>query len=261
MNCYRMEEYNYDQGHLDVDATYILHLEGNGRLPQIQQQLEQYQPSRKVYLVYNKGYKKCSKQLHTDSPPIDLIDAFLTVFHDAKEKQYRNILVLEDDFQFHPYIKRRDIQEEINTFLHEHREKDIVYYLGCIPFLRMPGTHPKLFLSCGTHACIYTEKTRNRVLAEKVDTIADWDMYHNMNSTRYGYYTPLCYQLFPITENSKTWTKNFSNMGTLIQILLKVLHLDKQVEPGYTIAYIISLLFFFMLIYFLIKTLKIFIAF
>ena len=80
-----MEEYNYEKGLLDVDATYILHLEGNGRLEQIQTQLEQYHPSRKVYLVYNQGYKKCQKNLPLESPPYDLVDAFLTAFHDANK--------------------------------------------------------------------------------------------------------------------------------------------------------------------------------
>ena len=60
--CYRFEllEFN-DWLFENVDATYILHLEGNGRLDHIHDQLKTYHPTKKVYLVYNKGYKKCHK--------------------------------------------------------------------------------------------------------------------------------------------------------------------------------------------------------
>lgn len=245
MNCYRMEEYNYDNGLLDVDATYILHLEGNGRLPQIQEQLEQYHPSRKVYIVYNKGYKKCEKNLHENAPAIDLIDAFLTVFRDANLKKYKNIVVLEDDFQFHPDIKCDTIQKEIADFM---EEKDMLYYLGCLPYLRLPGKHSRVIMSTGTHACIYTEQLRNRVLLdeEKLKLIKDWDVYHLLCSVKYGYHKPLCYQLFPDTENSKLWKKN---AGIILNIIIRLLHVDKKVEPGYTIMYTFSVLFFYLLLF------------
>jgi hypothetical protein len=47
------------------------------------------------------------------------------------------------------------------------------------------------------------------------------------------YNEPLCYQLFPETENQKYWGKNVVG-------IIKLLKLDTQVEPGYSIAYIAS---------------------
>ena len=67
-HCYHFEKHSYNDGCLSesVDATYIIHLEGNGRLLKIKQQLEKYHPSYTTYILFNKGYKKCyvSKNFH-----------------------------------------------------------------------------------------------------------------------------------------------------------------------------------------------------
>lgn len=64
MECYKFEKLEYKSGFLDdcVDATYIIHLEGNGRLPHIHEQLRKFQPSRTVYISVNSGFKKCEKE-------------------------------------------------------------------------------------------------------------------------------------------------------------------------------------------------------
>lgn len=63
--CYRFEQYKYTDGLLNdsVDATYILHLEDNGRLESIKKQLNQCHPTNIVYIVFDKGYKKCKNNL------------------------------------------------------------------------------------------------------------------------------------------------------------------------------------------------------
>ena len=96
MRCYEYEEYNFNNPLLDVEATYIIHLQGNGRYESIIDQLHKYPISKKVYIVLNKGYKKCKKNAAIIKPPLDLIDAFLEIFNHAKNK--KNILILEDDF-------------------------------------------------------------------------------------------------------------------------------------------------------------------
>ena len=60
-SCYNFEKLNYKTGLLDetVDATYIIHLEGNGRYDNILNQLEEYKPTQTVYILLNKGFK-CS---------------------------------------------------------------------------------------------------------------------------------------------------------------------------------------------------------
>lgn len=53
--CYRFEQYKYTDGLLNdsVDATYILHLEDNGRLESIKKQLNHCNPTNIVYIVKN----------------------------------------------------------------------------------------------------------------------------------------------------------------------------------------------------------------
>ena len=125
--CYRFEllEFN-DCLFENIDATYILHLEGNGRIEKIHEQLKTYHPSKKVYLVYNKGYKECKKDIHPQETHSDLVHANMTVFEHATH--YKHVLVLEDDFIFSkeiiPHAKQVD--------------SHFVYQLGSLPLLSIP---------------------------------------------------------------------------------------------------------------------------
>ena len=71
--CYKFEKIENVTSLLDdcVDATYIIHLEGNGRLEHIYKQLEIFKPTQIIYIVHNKGFTNCEKGLHENSPPID----------------------------------------------------------------------------------------------------------------------------------------------------------------------------------------------
>ena len=116
-NCYTFKELNFNCGFLDdsCDITYIVHLEGNGRLENIYNQLSTYQPTKKVIILFNKGYKKCNKKLKEYIPRYDLIDCYITVFNHAKN--YNNILILEDNFIFSDKILDNNITNDINIFI------------------------------------------------------------------------------------------------------------------------------------------------
>ena len=143
-----------------VDASYIIHLEGNGRYEHIQHQLSSYQPSKDVYILYNRGFKKCHKTLPKQMSTHDLIDAFLHIFEHAKQNNFNHILVLEDDFMFHEKIKESDVCNNIVGFISEKKTDSFMYSLGCLPFVRVPSfdNHNRILLSAGTHACIYSKK-------------------------------------------------------------------------------------------------------
>ena len=117
MSCYKYEKKVFNEGLLDnsIDATYIIHLENNGRLPNILEQLNKYQPSKIVYIVFNKGYKKCKKNLLVQSTTYDIVDSFLQILKDANNKKYNNILILEDDFMFDEKIKNKEVINDINN--------------------------------------------------------------------------------------------------------------------------------------------------
>ena len=76
------------------------------------------------------------------------------------------------------------------------------------------------------------------------EDIQDWDRYNLSNINRYMYKIPLCYQLFPDTENKKNWSDGENIYNTIMinyfKFNIKVLKLDKQCEPGYSIYYFIS---------------------
>jgi hypothetical protein len=255
--CYNFKKIKYNTGLLDeaVDATYIIHLEGNGRYDDIINQLKTYHPTKEVYILFNKGYKKCKKDEHIKLPAHDLVDAFLHVFKHAKNENYDNILILEDDFIFTEKIKKTSTQQDICTFLNDNKDKDYQYFLGCLPFLQLPCTlDSKHFInicSGGTHAVIYTKKNRERLLEVNQKDITDWDWYSFTHLRRYTYCEPLCYQLFPDTDNSNNWHKDnyiFHMMSKLAKKILKLFKLDTQIEPGYSIFYILSKVFAFTII-------------
>ena len=266
--CYFFNKIEFNDGLLNnfVDATYIIHLENNGRLPNIKYQLNKYHPTNIIYLLINKGYKNFNKGKHISSPAYDLIDAFLQCFMHASENNYNNILILEDDFIFSKKIKNKKHILNIESFINKKNDSSFIYFLGCIPTVRLPVINNinnyHLYFSIGTHAIIYSKQFRENVLNMNTLKITDWDFFLNIyNKNKFCYYLPLCYQLFPVTDNSKTWLSENKFLHFISKIIFNILQmfkLDKQINPGYNIAYtfskyillIILLLIIILLIYF-----------
>jgi len=256
LKCYNFQKIIYKNSlfNNEICATYIIHLVGNNRYNDIMKQLEIYHPTNILYILHNKGFKKCEKNKNIKFSPHDLVDAFLQIFIHAKKNNFNNILILEDDFIFKD-IDNKSINNIIN-FLNNNKNKDFQYLLGCIPLIKMPYSfdlnHFISIVSLGAHACIYSKKNRERILDIDQINIKDWDVYNFLNSRRYTYYRPLCYQLFPMTDNSKNWGKD----NYIIYLLAKVTRLifnfhklDRQIEPGYTFFYIFSKIFFFLILF------------
>lgn len=254
-SCYQYKKILFQDGLLNdsIDATYIIHLHNNGRYDDIMGQLEKYHPTNIVYIVFNQGYKKCEKELPKKKPAYDLTDAFLQIFKNAQEKGYKNILILEDDFQFSEKIREPTVCKDINDFLLLKPNERFIYYLGCLPAIQTIGftNHQYLLLSSGTHSVIYSKAMREHIINDHPSaSIFDWDVFHNINTfnyNRYLYKEPLCYQLFPETENSNSW---FNPLGLryLMQFILRSLSLDTKVEPGYSIFYMFSKFLFLILL-------------
>jgi hypothetical protein len=235
--CYYLKSHMYnDPLFKSLDATYIIHLEGNGRYNDIEEQLKLYHPSKIVYILFNKGYKKCEKEgIH--APAKDLIHAYKYILEHAM--QYNNVLILEDDFMFNPEVKEH--AQNIDNFVNNH--KNFIYRIGCIPSIQIPyNSYTNIGITCGSHATIYSKNTRNELLKSDIQ---DWDI-GLLKYINYLYYKPLCYQLFPVTENQKHWG-DFNPItmlgGKILIFLIKILHLDSQVEPGYSIMYSVSSMF------------------
>jgi hypothetical protein len=227
--CYRFEllEFN-DCLFQNIDATYILHLEGNGRIDHIHEQLKSYHPSKKVYIVYNKGYKTCAKDLHIQSSGYDITHANITAFEHAQH--YKHVLVLEDDFIFNKDVV--DHAKHVDTFL--ERDTTFVYQLGSNPIIALPidRYHYRVLGLLG-HANMYSSSCRKQLIHDfdngKIKGSIDSYLFKTFSI--YMYHKPLCYQTFPITENRKSWS------GIIPDTFISWTNLENEPEPGFTIMY------------------------
>ncbi len=127
-HCYTFEKREYNNGFLDsfVDATYILTMENSKRKDNYENQLKEFIPTKTIYIVHNKGYKKCNKILPKEIPPCDLIDANLNAMNHTLKNNYNNILILEDDFIFNKKIKDPNIINEIKYFFNKKKMKSFI---------------------------------------------------------------------------------------------------------------------------------------
>ena len=251
--CYRFKHMKNTDGLFKktIDATYVIHLKGNGRHESVIKQLNEYHLTNDVYILYNKGFKICKKTGNIIYPADDLTDAFFQIFKHANKNNYEIILILEDDFIFDSKIKNINHINNINDFLIKKKDESFIYYIGCIPFLSLPSIKIKntyrVLSSLGTHSVIYSKKYRESLIRD-YDNIKyymnDWDEINNLYSiNKYMYYTPVCYQLFPETDNKKIWggsSKIAQCLSKITKVTISVLGLDKNIEPGYSITYAIS---------------------
>jgi len=248
--CYTFNKLETTDGFLDksVDATYVITLEGSDRYERIHTQFKEYHPTRIVYIMTNRGYKRCNKRLRQNLPRYDLTDAFINVFRHAKKQGYRNILVLEDDFIFDKKILKEDTLAIVNKFVIDRTSTDFIYLLGCLPQFQVPYDryHNRPVSSGGTHAVIYSKSFRERTINEyDLRDIGDWDTYCKEMWERFTFHEPLAYQLFPLTDNRKQWDAP-EFILYLADIVLRFFRLDKDIEPGYSFFYALSKGLFFL---------------
>jgi hypothetical protein len=265
-NGYKFEKIKFEKGIFDIsiDATYIIHLTCNGRLESIRNQLNKYTPTKTCYILFNEGYKTNKKKIYVDNEDKDLRDCYYTIFHDAIEKNYNNILIHEDDFFYDDKILNNKYNNDINNFLLEKKNEKIIYYLGCIPFLlnKFNSKHNKVIFSAESHAIIYSRPIINEIIKidrEKINCL--YDNFLNTNNlfknNKYTYIEPLCFQLHEITENSKNWLslnffldKNIISNNIFLnalnkiyfeinkEIVINILKLNKEENLKSTIQYL-----------------------
>lgn len=252
-NCYSFiqKEYSDPLFTENLDATYVIYLENNGRLPMVESQLQEYKPTKYAYILVNKGYKNCNK-FDIDSPALDLVDCYKTIFIHSKEKGYNNILILEDDFIFSPEIKKDKHKNNVNNFLKTYDSvTNYVYTIGSLPviFFRHYDFKNYLGSSLGTHAVIYNKNFRERLFSHIDEngfldkhTVFDWDAYcgNGKYNNKIMYNYPLCYQKFPMTENRKIWgdvSRNNSIFHKMVNRYINYYNLDKEYIEGYNCTY------------------------
>ncbi len=249
-------ELEYDDGVLNdtIDATYIIHyVKQTDRYKNIMYQLSKIRPTNKIYILLNQGYKYCKKKLVEQKPKYDINHCNKTIFEHSRDKNYKNIMILEDDFDFN--IKRFSdpkTLKNINSFINEHQEQPLIYSLGSIPIVSFPLFFSHTLYSVvasGAHCMIYNSKFRDKFLATNfLDIKDDWDSY---TRPRYNYSEPLCYQLYNDTENNNIEIKE-SFILYFARCIGDLLNLNNKPEPGHSILYKIFIILPFLLLFFLI---------
>ena len=63
--CYRFKTIYNEKGLYDdfIDMSYVLLMENSKREKHVYEQINKFQPTKKVNIQYNRGYKKCRKKL------------------------------------------------------------------------------------------------------------------------------------------------------------------------------------------------------
>lgn len=232
-----------------VDATYVITLESNGRYERVKEQLQKYHPTSTLYIMTNRGYKRCKKNLKREIPRYDLTDAFINVCKHANEQGYRNVLILEDDFIFSDRVFDPATRTRVNSFIKARTDTDFIYLLGCLPHVQAPyDQYHNIPISTGMHAVVYSRKARDRSIHDyATTTIDDWDDYNNWRRNRYTYYEPLVYQTFPLTDNRKQWAAP-DFLLAFADFWIRFHRLDRDVEPGYSRFYAWSKFNFYLII-------------
>lgn len=238
-SCYEFEEIVLESqdvlfGDSVISATYILYLEGNGRLPLIQEQLKRFRPSRLVYLVRNKGYKKCVKEDWVQRSTHDLTHAYFTAFAHSRSKGYKNVLVLEDDFRWSLRIGDLQVRREISEFVESLQGHDFKYALGASPFFMLHCSWdlrhywgPYVL----SHSVIYSSAHVDQLLTKDPSELRE--LFDNNSMFNYLYGEPVCYQLLEETENKANWNNPVIDFG------IKMLGMDKGIE-GFERLYVLA---------------------
>ena len=248
---YKYIKYKLNNGFFDkyIDMMYILTMENSNRTEQFINNIIKFKPHSQITIQINKGYKNINKQLYKQTSIYDLNDAYYHVFLHAKKKNYKNILIFEDDFFFDKLIDV-NIVCDIGNFITNNNYH--VYNIGSAFHFSIPYTitHHKSFFYFASHGAIYSELFINQYINDynNIITCAYDEYWNKFNIIKYKYYKPICFQLFVETENRKSWpVANFTIN------LVKLLNMDNSHKPGFYIINYVSYIILFIFLIILIK--------
>ena len=276
-HCYTLDKLKLKSGIFDeiVDVCYVIHVVGSIRLKKVLEQTYELPLCKNTQICHNKGFKKCRKDLKVQRSPQDLLNCYQYILNDALRQKYKNIIILEDDFVYEDALFNPQYQKNIINFVKKNKNEDFVFSLGGLPICQsLCISNPyitNLYLSCGTHAILYTEKAikniYNQMNTNKV-VVNDIDEY--MSTTyfykRYGHIEPLITQTFPETENAKSWGSHYSmkyqdkmyefNFYQIIKHFFNIFHLQNNTRHYKTVSLLSLLLFYFIFFYIIYKIIK-----
>ena len=118
--CYNEEVIYYkNPSFQSIEHTFLITMQTSTRRTSYLKQLDANTPTKKVTILHNSGYQKCSKPRWVNNTMNDLWSVNREIFHkisyEALYTKAKYILVLEDDVQFTPDFKKH--VGEIEDFL------------------------------------------------------------------------------------------------------------------------------------------------
>ena len=233
-HSYRYEVITSENGLFNnyIDVAYIITMENSTRRNDYMEQINKYNPHSKIVIQHNKGFKKCTKQLYKQNTIHDLNDAYYHAFLHAKSNNYNNVLIFEDDF-FFDNVKKEDVHE-IGMFIKNNNYH--IYNLGPIINIGINKTlyHKQNIIMTSAHGVIYNTiyfdyyiKNYNKLRSDEPND----QLWNDISLIKYSYYKPICFQLFPITENCKNWSSYW-----YASYLIKITKLDKSHKSYYKLT-------------------------
>ena len=89
-NCYILKEINFNKGLFDsfIDVTFVITMVNSIRNNKIIKEITKIKPTKKVIIVYNKGYKNCKKPDTIKCSMEDIVHAYYTAFEYLKEYSF-----------------------------------------------------------------------------------------------------------------------------------------------------------------------------
>lgn len=190
---YRYESVEYGKNEkgirYDVDAIYLLHREGNSNVntiitsfERLKAQLLERPVAQHVHILHHSA---AESQVHW----------YLTVFRDAKAREYDRILVMEENCLMNLDVPDTAV-ENVNRFLNERKKERFVYRLGSLPLFMVLSAHESYSTGAlGSCANIYSKSFREHAL-DHAGSIGSWDVFLFMNSQGYTYASPLCFPTY-----------------------------------------------------------------
>jgi len=223
--CYRYEKLNLIRKPLFgmIDCCYVIILDNSKYETRIRKQLKRYPICKNILLQWNRGFRKCKKELPEQLSISDLTDSFKTILHNAIVNNYEYVMILEEDFLINNRID--EVVDEIEEFM--INKKPEIITMGSILWASEDTEYnnfKKIRIKTGTHAIIINRKEiincYNKI--NKSKDIVDIDIITNECENMYSYKIPLIIQVFSNTENNENWGSHLKNRNILIIFFLQI---------------------------------------
>ena len=208
---------------LAVDATYVITKIGNNtRLEAVRKQLVLSGVCKNIHIL---SYSSLEP----------LVFWIATIFKDADQRKYDQILVLEDRCIFSTAFNEESVKQ-VNQTLLKHQSECFVYRLGCVPFLMWSenGTSYRV-LGIGTYACIYSKALRQKYLADKTEE--NFDVFLTFHAVNYTHAVPLA---FPSPLENMTSVGSIDTLFFFIENVLDIISLHRNHNFIYTGCYTLA---------------------